>query len=113
LGWHAFSRGAAEKGSPHNVGSISVFAREALDLKGITLEGTERYPQPCTIGDFHAAQLAIALNELEHRPLIERRFAAVAHRVIYWHVHDVGVVHPTTALAMIDDRVRHLISNLS
>src|SRR5215468_5409992 len=35
LEWLAFSRGTAERDSPDNVGSISRFAREALEAKGI------------------------------------------------------------------------------
>jgi protein-tyrosine phosphatase len=34
LAWHAFSCGAAEKGSPDNFGPMSLFAREALAAKG-------------------------------------------------------------------------------
>jgi protein-tyrosine phosphatase len=55
----------------------------------------------------------IGLNESEHRPLIERRFAAVADRVSYWHVQDIGLTHPSIALAMIDEHVHQLLSTLS
>ena len=112
LAWHAFSCGAAEKGSPDNFGPMSLFAREALAAKGITPEGGLRNPRSCSLTDFAEAQVVVALKEAEHRPLIERRFPEVANRVIYWHVDDVGFVHPSIALAMIDDHVRELISTL-
>ena len=80
--------------------------------KAITPEGGLRNPRSCSLTDFAEAQVVVALKEAEHRPLIERRFPEVANRVIYWHVDDVGFVHPSIALAMIDDHVRELISTL-
>jgi protein-tyrosine phosphatase len=112
LAWRAFSCGAAEKGSPDNFGPMSLFAREALAGKNITPEGGSRKPRSCSLTDFNEAQLVIALKEAEHRPLIELRFPEVANRVIYWNVDDVGFVHPSIALSMIDDHVRELISTL-
>ena len=112
VGWRAFSRGAAEKGSPDNVGPMSRFAREALDAKGIAPEGATRSPQPCSLADFAQARLVIALKEAEHRPLIERRFPGVVDRIIYWHVDDIEFAHPSVALAMIDENVRDLVSRL-
>jgi protein-tyrosine phosphatase len=109
LAWRAFSRGAAERGSAGNVGPISPYALDALAARGITAEGATRDPLPCTIADFDDAQLVIAVKETEHRPLIERRFPDVAHRVTYWHVDDIEFAHPSLALAMIDDQVRELI----
>ena len=112
VGWHAFSRGAAEKSSPDNVGPMSRFAREALDAKGIAPEGATRSPQPCSLADFAQARIVIALKEAEHRPLIERRFPEVADQIIYWHVDDIEFAHPSVALAMIDENVRDLVSRL-
>jgi protein-tyrosine phosphatase len=76
------------------------------------LDNAARYPQPCTLADFYASNLVIGVNESEHRPMIESRFAEVAERVIYWGVHDVGFVHPSIALATIDEHVHQLISTL-
>jgi protein-tyrosine phosphatase len=112
LAWRAFSRGAAESGSPDNVGPMSRFAREALEALAIVPEGGMRAPMPCVLADFHDADLVIALKEAEHRPLIERRFPEVARNVTYWHVDDIEFAPPSTALAMIDSHVRELIATL-
>jgi protein-tyrosine phosphatase len=112
LAWRAFSRGAAERQSPDNIGPISRFSLEALQAKAIQPEGAAREPQPCTLADFDSAHLVIGLKEAEHRPLIERRFPEVAGRVIYWDVDDVAFAHPSVALAKIDDHVRELIETL-
>ncbi|MCA1453023.1 low molecular weight phosphatase family protein [Bradyrhizobium sp. BRP22] len=112
LNWRAFSRGAAEKGSLDNVGPISKFALQGLQAKSIVAEGAHRYPQPCCLADFDGADLVIALKEAEHRPLVERRFPAVADRVRYWHVHDIDVANPADALAMIDRLMEDLLRTL-
>ncbi|PAY06923.1 MULTISPECIES: low molecular weight phosphatase family protein [Bradyrhizobium] len=113
LAWRAFSRGAAERGSPDNVGPMSVFADDRLRAGGIVPEGATRHPRPCSLADFDDVDLVIALKEAEHRPLIERRFPEVAGRVTYWHVDDIDVAHPSVALAMLDAHVRALVSSLS
>jgi protein-tyrosine phosphatase len=112
LPWRAFSRGAAERGSPDNVGPMSRFADDRLRASGIIPEGATRYPQPCALAEFDGADLVIAVKEAEHRPLIERRFPEVASRVTYWHVHDIDVDHPAVALPMIDGLVRELVASL-
>jgi protein-tyrosine phosphatase len=113
LNWNSFSRGAAERGSPENIGPMARYALRALTAKGITPEGAARDPQPCSPMDFENAELVIALKEAEHRPLIERRFPQFADRVVYWHVHDIEFMQPSLALAMIDDQINGLILTLS
>ena len=112
LPWRAFSRGAAERGSPENVGPMSRFVFEALEAQAIVPAEGMRAPMPCVSADFHDAHLVIALKEAEHRPLIEQRFPEVAGRVTYWHVDDIEFAPPSIALAMIDDHVRELIAAL-
>lgn len=112
LPWRAFSRGAAEKGSPDNVGPMSRFALEALAAQAIVPDGLVRAPTPCVLADFRDAHLVIALKEAEHRPLIEQRFPEVANSVTYWHVDDIEFAPPSIALPMIDAHVRELIAAL-
>jgi protein-tyrosine phosphatase len=112
LSWRAFSRGAAERGSPDNIGPMSRFALEALQAQAIVPDGATRAPMPCVLADFHAARLVIALKEAEHRPLIERRFPEFATKVTYWNVDDIEFAPPSIALAMIDIQVRELIAAL-
>src|SRR5262249_13125121 len=63
LEWRAFSRGAAEKGSPDNVGPMSRFTREALEAKGIVEAGGLRDPLPCLLADLDQGRIAMALKE--------------------------------------------------
>lgn len=112
LDWLAFSRAVAERLSPENVGPISRHALEALQAKGIAPEGAARNPALCTVDDFAEAGLVIALKDAEHRPMIEHRFAGVAHRVEYWDVDDIEYLDPATALCKIDELVGRLIGSL-
>lgn len=112
LGWHAFSRAVAENLFPENVGAMSPCTLNALQAKGIAPEGAARGPVLCTIDDFAQAALVVALKDAEHRPMIERRFAAVAHRVEYWNVDDIEFLDPPTALRKIDELIGRLIGSL-
>ncbi|BAL78203.1 low molecular weight phosphatase family protein [Bradyrhizobium cosmicum] len=112
LDWLSFSRAVAESLSPENVGPISRYALEALQAKGIAPAGAARHPVLCTFDDFAGAELVIALKDAEHRPMVERRFAGVAHRVQYWDVDDIEYLDPPTALARIDEQVGLLIGRL-
>jgi protein-tyrosine phosphatase len=113
LSWRASSRGAAERGSPDNIGPMSRFALEGLQERGVRPVGGLRYPQPCSLPDLERADLIIALKEAEHRPLIERRFPEMAGRVRYWHVDDVDAAKPAVALALIDHLIGDLLRSLS
>lgn len=112
LDWLAFSRGVAERLSPENIGPISRHTLEALQTRGITPGGAARNPVLCTVDDFAQAKLVIALKDAEHRPMVARRFAGVAHRVEYWDVDDIADLDPATALCKIDELVGRLIASL-
>jgi protein-tyrosine phosphatase len=112
LGWRAFSRAVAEKLSPENVGPISSHALNALQARSIAPGGAARNPVLCTVDDFAEAELVVALKDAEHRPMIEHRFAGVAHRVEYWDVDDIEYLDPQTALGKIDELVGLLIRRL-
>ncbi|MCK1438347.1 NUDIX domain-containing protein [Bradyrhizobium sp. 15] len=112
LPWRAFSRGAAERGSLENTGSMSYFALEALQALGIRPRGSDKLPQPCSLADFDQADIVIGVKEAEHRSMIERRFPAVAGRVLYWQVDDIDVAQPSDALPHLAEMVTNLIAIL-
>jgi protein-tyrosine phosphatase len=112
LAWLSFSRAVAETLSPANVGPISPYTLEALQASGIAPGGAARYPVLCTLDDFAKAELVVALKDAEHRPMIEQRFAGVAHRVQYWDVDDIEYLDSATALAKIDEQVELLIGSM-
>jgi protein-tyrosine-phosphatase len=111
LEWEASSRALAIERGKDNVGPMSIHAIEALAERGVRVS-TERPPLPCTIEDLVSADLAIAVKEAEHRPLLSERFAGWERRVTYWHVHDIDGETPANTLAEIDRHVEKLIASL-
>ncbi|EHR04613.1 arsenate reductase/protein-tyrosine-phosphatase family protein [Bradyrhizobium sp. WSM471] len=112
LPWRAFSRGTAERGSPENVGPVSIFTLEALWARGVNPKRADEMPQPCTRSDLDRADIVIGLKEAEHRSMIERRFPEAAGRVLYWQIHDIDVAHPIIVLPQLERMVANLISVL-
>ena len=112
LGWEASSRALAIERGKDNVGPMSIHAVEALAERGVRVS-TERLPLPCTVEDLLSADMVIAVQEAEHRPLLSERFAGWERRVTYWHVHDIDGLAPAHALAEIDRHVEELITSLA
>lgn len=113
LDWRATSRGTDVYGAgAWNVGPLSVHAREALEARGVPLDPDLRMPMPLTADDLAAADLVVAVCEVEHRPHLERDFPAAATGVEYWDVEDLGVTPAEDALAAIERHVFALLDRL-
>jgi protein-tyrosine phosphatase len=112
LRWTAQSRGLAIERGANNVGPLSLFARQALEELGLLARGAHRLPQQCTAIDLEAASHIVALDESEHRPLMQERFPDWENRTEYWHVGDVEVVPPKVALRSIDGQIDVLLDRL-
>jgi low molecular weight protein-tyrosine phosphatase len=113
LAWQADSRGVAIEMGVNNVGPMSVTAVNTLRALGIAVHGAERYPLQVQEHDLQAAQLIIALQEAEHRPILHSRYPAWVERVAYWHVHDGAPTPAYNPLQEIDTEVRRLIKRLA
>lgn len=114
LPWRAISRGTiVEDSKKYFRGQLAPEAIAALDRLGIPYHHALRDPRQLTLEELAAADLAIAVNEIEHRPHIERDFLAHAERVEYWGVQDVGFVPADEGLARIEGHVRTLIDQLA
>src|SRR5215470_2131131 len=88
LSWVARSRALAIECGVNNIGSLSPFAMEALEKRGLVAKDGERSPQQCAVVDLESADLIVALMDSEHRPLIRERFRGWEDRVEYWQVGD-------------------------
>jgi protein-tyrosine phosphatase len=71
-----------------------------------------RSPCDVTAGDLAGADLIVAVKELEHRPVLVRRFPAFTERVRYWNVDDIPQVPAAHALARLEELVRALVVEL-
>lgn len=90
LDWVADSRGLADDLTV-NIGPIANATVEALAQRGVVLPTPHRYPLPTIAADFVQADWVIAFKEAEHRPMMQRKFAAWADRITYWHIHDLDI----------------------
>jgi protein-tyrosine phosphatase len=112
LDWRAISRGLAVERGIYNVGAISSAAIQGLAGRGIAVPADERCPQQATAADFAASDKIVALDEVEHRRLVEKRFLAWAAAVEYWSIHDLDLAGPEQAMAQMERRVRELLAQL-
>lgn len=108
LRWRAFSRGL-EASAGRNVGPISSFALERLTRQGILLDEPIRFPMQLEEKDLQAAGLIVAVNRVEHQPMMKKYFPAWAERVTYWDVADLDVTDSESALSSIERSVNLLI----
>jgi protein-tyrosine phosphatase len=113
LTWVAQSRALAIERGTNNVGALSLFTMKALGERGLGAKGEHRLPQQCSIIDLETASHIVALNEVEHRPLMLERFPRWEDRAEYWTVSDIDVVPPQVALSAIDGRIDELVGRLA
>ena len=112
LSWVATSRALAIELGINNVGTLSPFALEALEKRGLVAKDGERPPRQCAVVDLQSADRIVALMDSEHRPLIRERFRGWEDRVEYWQVGDVEVTQPDVALGSIETEIAALIEKL-
>jgi protein-tyrosine phosphatase len=95
-----------------NIGPMSHDAITGLAERGISVPEPHRFPMQLLEADLTAATLVIALKEVEHRPLLAKRFPRWPDHIEYWHIHDVDYAMPADALAVLTREVTQLIQRL-
>ena len=113
LSWRAESRGIALDLGTDNRGPISLAVLTILQDRGIVAPKPVRFPQQVQEDDFARAQRIIALDEIEHRPLLLHRFPQWLERIEFWQVPDVPRATVASALALMDSQVQELIRTLA
>jgi protein-tyrosine phosphatase len=108
LAWTASSRGLW-RGPNKNPGPLSVYTQRELTRRGIAYAEANRSPLKLREPDLAAADVSIALDEAEHRPMMEAQFPGWADRITYWRVHDLHLAEADEALAAIAAHVEALI----
>jgi protein-tyrosine phosphatase len=113
LPWRADSAGLLLSHLSLNIGPISSDVVDAMLERGIDLAEPIRNPRSATLEDFEAAHHVVALKEAEHRAMMLERFPEWAHRITYWHVHDVDVAPPHEILPALERAVIELAERLA
>ncbi|MEL6460534.1 MAG: low molecular weight phosphatase family protein [Cyanobacteria bacterium J06621_15] len=112
LNWEADSSGLALERGVNNVGAISKYAVEALKQRGINIPLEERFPKSPVAEDFQTFDLIIAVDESEHRPLMQERFPEFIDSIEYWLIHDIDKTSPEEALGELEKKVQELMKGL-
>jgi protein-tyrosine phosphatase len=112
LNWEADSKGLAVGRGGKNVGPISPYTIEALSKHSINIPEDEKFPQQAKNGDFQTSTRVIALDESEHRPLMNQYFSEWTDNIEYWLVHDIDKTDPVAALGEIEQKTQQLIAKL-
>jgi len=111
LPWQATSRGLQP--SLENLGFMSRHALDRLRRLGMAPRDPLRLPMDLQSSDLIAADLTVAMNEVEHRPLMAARFPEWTERVRYWKIYDLDVTDADSGLAAIENAVLALLDELS
>lgn len=113
LDWHAYSRGLWEGSNP-NPGPISIYTVLGLEDRNVPIDRkAQPNPQQVALADFEKADLVIAVDEEEHRPMMEKQFPDWADKITYWGVHDLHLTHAADALGTLDVNVKGLVEELT
>ncbi len=107
----ALSRGL--RLDPRNDGPISRHVVEGLLVRGLDLPYPVRFPQAVHPADLVAADVVIALDEAEHRPLVRCGVPEWEDAIRYWDVPDVPSARPGWALQRIEAHVLGLLTVLA
>lgn len=112
LNWQAASSGLEAK-EARNPGPISQFTLERLAQRGISPGESMRYPIQLEEGSLKKAGLVIALNRVEHYPMMQKYFPIWAEKIVYWDVADLGFTAADEALSAIEQQINKLANELA
>jgi len=111
LDWRADSRGLVTELGVGNLGPLSPQVATELANLGVRVDN-RRGPMQLREGDLARADLVIALNEVEHRPLLHDRFPSWEERVEYWHIPDLDIALASDTLPLLERQVHALVRRL-
>jgi protein-tyrosine phosphatase len=112
LNWRAISRGLAIE-RVIEINKLSRFTFAAMLQRGIKRQHTSVDLNALTPLDLIDADLAIAMCEAEHRPMMIEKYPLWVDHVIYWHVSDLPDCQPCEAIPEIERQVFLLLDSIS
>jgi hypothetical protein len=83
-----------------------------MALRGIERRQTSVSRTALTLGGLVRADVAVALCEVEHRPMIEEKHPLWTDRITYWDVSDLPYCSAAVALPKIERYVVQLLDML-
>jgi protein-tyrosine phosphatase len=111
LSWRAISRGLAIE-RVIEINKLSRVTFTAMLQRGIKRRHTSADLNALTLQDLVEADLAIAMCEAEHRPMMIEKYPLWVDHVMYWHVRDLPDSRPSEALPEMERQVFLLLDSL-
>jgi protein-tyrosine phosphatase len=112
LNWRAISRGLAIE-RVIEINKLSRFTLAAMLQRGIKRQHTSEDLNALTSLDLIETDLAIAMCEAEHRPMMIEKYPLWVDHVIYWRVRDLPDSQPSEAIPEIERQVFLLLDGIS
>lgn len=106
------SRGLITRLITEDMGPLSPHAMNGLQNRSVPFKEHMRNPIQIKAADLINAYLVVALDEREHRPMMEDQFPEWADRVSYWNVADIHDASPDNALESLEQNIRALLAQL-
>lgn len=111
LDWKAFSRGL-EASAGRNEGPISRFALKRLAHRELSPGDPPRFPIQLEEQDLQEAGLIVAINRVEHQPMMHEYFPSWVGKIMYWDVADLNITDAENALPVLEERIHSLLEDL-
>ena len=111
INWVATSRGLATY-LVGDDGFLSSVVVKALHERDIPASYTSASCRQISETDFREADLLIAIDKYEHRPLLDRYYHDWVDKVTYWDVSDVEELSAMDAIPRIEHKVQDLITKI-
>jgi protein-tyrosine phosphatase len=108
----AFSRGL-EVFRHSNVGAISLNTLYYLDQLEISLKATPEFPVQISEDDLLTATHIIALDEAEHRPMVQQYFPDWTDKITYWAFEDVQFLSPKLMMPELEKKIKSFIADFA
>ena len=95
-----------------NEGFISPHTIQFMNEHNLPV-GPLRFPEQQEERHFAQCGRVIALDETEHRPMLQQMFPSWADKIEYWQVHDIDFTEPVVALKVLKTQVEGLVDAMS
>ena len=95
-----------------NEGMLSIHTLNYLNQLSLD-PSSMKFPEQIEARHFVSGVKIIAMDELEHRPMMEKDFPQYVDRIEYWQVHDIDFTEPAEALPILKEKVEVLVKQLA
>lgn len=111
LNYQAYSRGL--RLSSLNEGMLSPHTVNYMKAINMDIQPYMRMPLPIEHADFRSGALAIAMDETEHRPLMQELFPEYINSIQYWSFADDYIEQPQLVLPRLEQRIHDFVNELA